>query len=62
MNTHPANYWAVKALYVPAGTTHHNSLAAAKAAVIRGGMSARIDYEGRPLMFWCPISGWSEAK
>ncbi len=52
--------WATKTLYVNTGVEPHASLAAAKAAVIKGGMSARIDYEGRPLMYWCPISGWTE--
>ena len=53
-------YWTVKTLFVCSGDSEHASLAEAKAEVKRRGFSARIDYEGRPLMSWCPISGWKE--
>ena len=41
----------------------YTSLAAAKRAVVRRGISTRIDdYEGRPLMLWCPIKGWKDVS
>ncbi len=50
--------WTVVALYVGAPDVACNSLAEAKATVSRRGFSARVDYEGSPLGYWCPISGW----
>lgn len=50
--------WTVTVLYPDYFAGEYNSLAAAKASVLRGGFSARIDYEGRPLMSWCPIAWW----
>ncbi len=54
----PADLWTVVSLYVDTPDAACASLAAAKAEVSRRGFSARIDYEGSPLGYWCPISGW----
>jgi hypothetical protein len=59
MTTH--NLWTVESLYVCSAPSAHGSLTAAKAAVIARGFSARIDYEGRALMYWCPVGGWKDA-
>jgi hypothetical protein len=54
--------WTVKSLYVCSADEDCTSLAAAKDAVRRRGFSAVICYEGRALMYWCPISGWKTAQ
>jgi hypothetical protein len=55
-------YWTVHSLYVDSAVAECDSLASAKAEVSRRGFSAVIRYEGSPLMYWCPISGWSRAR
>jgi hypothetical protein len=56
-----AKYWTVQSLYVCSADAECSSLEEAKDAVRRRGFSAVIKYEGSPIMYWCPISGWKKA-